>query len=163
MVSAAIATLNLQRDVLAFRCNTGVARLHGSHVRYGLGNGAPDVLAVLSPWGHLVGLEGKLPGRDLDPEQRIWASELQAHGGSFGVFRSVADALAIVAAIRSSLQSGAIAQAPDIALRLSASQSASQEGLRLTTGQPSNAQQWSTSRRGNVKAEAVANPGRQSR
>jgi hypothetical protein len=130
MVSAAIATLNLQRDVLAFRCNTGVARLYGSHVRYGLGNGAPDVLAVLAPWGHLVGLEGKLPGRDLDPEQRIWASELQAHGGSFGVFRSVADALAIVAAIRSSLQSGAIAQAPDIALRLSASQSASQEGLR---------------------------------
>lgn len=134
MVAAVIATLNLQRDVLAFRCNTGVARLHGSHVRYGLGNGAPDVLAVLAPWGHLVGLEGKLPGRDLDPEQRAWAVELQAHGGSFGVFRSVAEALAIVAGIRSSLQSTDGAKSPDIAQRASASQSASHDGQRLCHG-----------------------------
>lgn len=113
MVIAAIEALNALPDVLAFRNNTGQARIHGFRVRFGLGNGSADVIAVLGPWGHFMGLEGKKPGEGADPAQLEWAADLIAAGGTYRVFHTVAEALAVVGEVRKTL----LTSPPDINVR----------------------------------------------
>lgn len=103
MVIAAIEELNRLPDVLAFRNNTGQARIHGFRVRFGLGNGSADVIAVLAPWGHLIGLEGKKPGEGADEAQLEWAQDLIAVGGTYRVFHTIPEALGAVQEIRAVL------------------------------------------------------------
>jgi hypothetical protein len=102
-VSAVIEAVNLVPFALAFRNNTGEARVHGHHVRYGLGTGSPDVVVVLGPWGHFVGLEVKLPGIGPRPSQKAWGCQLAEYGGTYFVVHSVAEALAAVRATAESL------------------------------------------------------------
>lgn len=81
------------------RCNTGKARVRGSHITYGLGNGTPDIIgcALLCiseiDVGVLVGVEIKKPGRDPDPDQVEWRKRHEAAGGIFVLAHSAREAI----------------------------------------------------------------------
>jgi len=103
LTAAIVEALNTLPDVIAFRNNTGVARVHGSHVRYGLGNGSPDVVAVVKPWGHFLGLEVKLPRERAEPHQLRWADRVCHYGASYYLVRSVPEAFDAVGRVRALL------------------------------------------------------------
>jgi hypothetical protein len=92
-----------------FRNNTGTLRdQHGRPVSFGLCKGSADLIGwrtvTISP--EMVGqqvavftsIEVKAASGRLSPEQRQWLDAVQAAGGIGGVARSVADAVAILAA-----------------------------------------------------------------
>lgn len=133
LVVSILEALGLLSDVIAFRNNTGVARVHGSIVRYGLGNGAPDIVCVLRPWGHLLGLEVKLAGQDLDPDQVAWRDRIRQHGASYCLVRSVPEALSAVAGVRALLRAGRYALPSGNALPSSNALSALSIELRACT------------------------------
>jgi hypothetical protein len=92
-----------------FRNNTGTLRdQHGRPVSFGLCKGSADLIGwrtvTITP--EMVGqqvavftsIEVKAASGRLRPEQRQWLDAVQAAGGIGGVARSVADAVAILAA-----------------------------------------------------------------
>jgi hypothetical protein len=95
--------------VRLYRNNTGTLRdQHGRPVSFGLCKGSADLIGwrtvTISP--EMVGqqvavftsIEVKAASGRLRPEQRQWLDAVQAAGGIGGVARSVADAVAILAA-----------------------------------------------------------------
>jgi hypothetical protein len=95
--------------VRLYRNNTGTLRdQHGRPVSFGLCKGSADLIGwrtvTISP--EMVGqqvavftsIEVKAASGRLRPEQRQWLDSVQAAGGIGGVARSVADAVAILAA-----------------------------------------------------------------
>ncbi len=95
LTRAIVDRLNIAPGVVAWRNNTGVARIRGSHVRYGLGVGSADVIACVE--GRFVGIEVKLPkGEGASGDQLAWMGEVRRQGGFACVVRSVEEALAAV-------------------------------------------------------------------
>ncbi len=74
-----------------------------THVVYGLGTGSPDLVAILAPWGHLLGLEVKCPGEYPDPDQRVNHALWRRKGATVYVVRSVEEAVRAVAETRAAL------------------------------------------------------------
>lgn len=70
-------------DVLAWRQNTGGRRSRsGKYVQFSV-PGTPDVLGVVRRGPHLgrfVGIEVKVPGKDLEPDQVAWAEMMRPAG-----------------------------------------------------------------------------------
>jgi hypothetical protein len=92
-----------------FRNNTGTLRdQHGRPVSFGLCKGSADLIGwrTVTVTPEMVGqqvavftsIEVKAASGRLRPEQRQWLDAVQAAGGIGGVARSVADAVAILAA-----------------------------------------------------------------
>jgi hypothetical protein len=92
-----------------FRNNTGTLRdQHGRPVSFGLCKGSADLIGwrTVTVTPEMVGqqvavftsIEVKAASGRLSPEQRQWLDAVQAAGGIGGVARSVADAVAILAA-----------------------------------------------------------------
>lgn len=96
LVSSILARLTLEPGVIAWRNNTGVARVHGSTVRYGLGNGSPDIVVVAGPDGRFVGLEVKVERGVQSVDQQTWEKDVSAVGGGYAVVRSVEEAVLAV-------------------------------------------------------------------
>lgn len=61
-------------------------------LRGGLGTGSPDLLVFLSPWGHAIGLEVKVPGKYATEDQRRCAAMWRTRGVTVMTVRSVEDA-----------------------------------------------------------------------
>jgi len=86
--------LSLLRDhhILAFRNNTGVARIGGRWVRFGV-PGSPDIIGVL-PGGRFLGIEVKTAtGKEAD-HQRDFRERIELSGGVAIVVHSIEEALA---------------------------------------------------------------------
>jgi len=92
-----------------FRNNTGTLRdQHGRPVSFGLAKGSADLIGwtMRTVTQEMVGqqvavftsIEVKTATGRVKPEQQQWLDAVQAAGGIGGVARSVADALAILAA-----------------------------------------------------------------
>ena len=95
--------------VRLYRNNTGTLRdQHGRPVSFGLCKGSADLIGwrTVTVTPEMVGqqvavftsIEVKAASGRLRPEQRQWLDAVQAAGGIGGVARSVADAVAILAA-----------------------------------------------------------------
>lgn len=85
------------------RCNTGLAvplaeLKRGSErpVRYGLGNGTPDLVGCLVPSGRVFCIEVKAEKGRVSPDQIAWAEACRARGGFVAVCRSVDEAMEAV-------------------------------------------------------------------
>lgn len=77
------------------------------HVRFGLGDGAADLVGLVRaysrefrdeygrlPVGRFFALEIKVPGKEMEPHQEAWAESVRALGGYVGCAHSVEEALA---------------------------------------------------------------------
>lgn len=95
LVRAIREAMALERDVLLFRNNSGVAQsdYKGKHsfVRYGLAPGMPDLVGMLRG-GRWFCLEVKTPNGGVRPEQKVMMLEIRAMGGFAAVVRSVEQA-----------------------------------------------------------------------
>lgn len=100
LVYSILDALAKEPGVVAWRNNTGQARIHGSHVRYGLGNGSADIIAIVGPRGRFLALECKLEKEKQRQAQIEWQLEVEFMGGKYVVVRSVAEARAAVKAAR---------------------------------------------------------------
>ncbi len=67
-----------------------------SHARGGLGPGSPDEVVIIFPWGHCLGIEVKMPGEVMRPNQEECARKWRDRGATVEVAYSVEGALAIV-------------------------------------------------------------------
>lgn len=81
--------LNVSRRCRLVRNNTGVDVEKG--VRYGLGNGGPDLVGML-PGGLAFGIEVKTPSGHIDKDQIAWWKAAYGWGFRGGVARSLAGA-----------------------------------------------------------------------
>lgn len=68
---------------------------HDKRVRYGLGEGSPDLIGVLRN-GRVFCLEVKKPGGRMSPQQVAWWRFAQQWGVQGGVATSVPEALALL-------------------------------------------------------------------
>lgn len=100
LVRGILGALALETGVIAWRNNTGVARIHGSTVRYGLGVGSPDIICCVGPHGRLVGLEAKVGRGKQRPDQKIWQGAVEEHGGYYDVVTTILEAVGAVRASR---------------------------------------------------------------
>ena len=92
--AACLAALRLQYPpprAWWYRNNTGVARIRGSHVRYGLGNGSPDIVGCVD--GIFCGVEVKKPKRWQDTDQVGWQTQHELAGGVYVLAHSAQEAL----------------------------------------------------------------------
>ena len=83
---------------ILWRNNSGGVR--GTSIRYGLCPGSADRVGMLVPSGRFLGLEIKMPGKDLDPDQVRWRGVVERAGGMFVVAHSVEEALSALRAAR---------------------------------------------------------------
>jgi hypothetical protein len=100
LVRGLLGALAMEPGVIAWRNNSGVARVHGSTVRYGLGVGSPDIICCVAPYGRLVGLEAKAGRGKQEPEQKIWQAAIEEHGGYYDVVRTILEGVGAVRAAR---------------------------------------------------------------
>lgn len=81
----------------AWRNNTGVTRVGKRFIRFGLGVGSADVIAVVR--GRFVGIEVKMPHatkRPHEAQQETWRSQVTSAGGYCAVVRSVDEAVVAI-------------------------------------------------------------------
>ncbi len=97
LVSSIMQALSLEPGVIAFRNNSGAVRRHGGILRYGLGVGGADIIAIVR--GTFVALECKTGSQQSD-EQRIWQRKVEGAGAVYAIVRDVMAALAIVRTAR---------------------------------------------------------------
>lgn len=93
LVSAVLRALSLEPGITAWRNNVGEARVHGAHVRYGLGVGSADIIGLLWGSGRFFALECKTERGKLRVEQILWGRRVQEFGGHYAVVRSVEEAV----------------------------------------------------------------------
>lgn len=95
-IRVALATCG---GVLVWRNEVGKARRlsDGQIIPMGLGVGSADLIAIVAPYGRLLGVEVKRPkvGR-VSPEQQRWMKVVRTYGGVAGVATTVEEALALV-------------------------------------------------------------------
>jgi hypothetical protein len=85
--------------VLVWRNEVGNGRRlsDGQIIPFGLGLGSADLIAVVAPYGRLLGVEVKRPGVGrVSDEQKRWLKVVRSYGGVTGVATSVEEALALV-------------------------------------------------------------------
>lgn len=75
---------------MVHRNNTGFDA--DAKVRYGLGRGGPDLVAIAR--GRFLGLEVKAPGGRLSDDQKLWHAAARRHGALIAVVQTVDEAVA---------------------------------------------------------------------
>lgn len=81
-----------QAGVMCWPHPSGTFVIPGTRKRIVVGRkGQADLLAVLPPSGHLVGIEIKTGSGRQTKEQRDWQAALQAVGGTYLVVRHISD------------------------------------------------------------------------
>lgn len=96
LLTQVLRALAVEPGLVVWRNNTGQARVHGSHVRYGLGNGSADIVGVLKPWGRFIALECKTDKGKASLDQFTWRNRVEEHGGVYGLVRSVEEARDVI-------------------------------------------------------------------
>lgn len=87
-------------EIVLWRNNCGVAEMRGHTVRFGVGSpGGSDLIGVYR--GRAVFVEIKTATGRQSPEQKLFQQLVERHGGIYVVLRSVDDARAWLAALRS--------------------------------------------------------------
>lgn len=92
--------------VRAARNNVGtLTDLRGIPVTYGLGNGSPDVVGIMTfgralPIAIAFGVEVKKPGKKAEPHQRAWHAVAKRRGMYVGVATSEEEAVTFVRSLR---------------------------------------------------------------
>jgi len=89
--SAILEALAWVPNVVAWRNNAGARK--GGRLRYGLANGAADIIAIVGPAGRFLAIEVKGPKGRLSTQQEEWGSIVEMHGGVYVVAKSVADVM----------------------------------------------------------------------
>lgn len=83
--------------VMVMRNNVGLVKKGPHWIRYGLGNGSADLIAVVAPWGRFLGIEVKrTKGSKVREDQERWLAVIRRYGGVTGIAKSVEDALRLV-------------------------------------------------------------------
>jgi hypothetical protein len=103
-------------EIVLFRNNCGVLTdKHGRYVRYGVGSpGGSDLVGIFA--GRFIALEIKTATGKESDEQRRFGALVESKGGSYAVLRSVEDARAWVARLRTT-EKDAARQYQDIEVR----------------------------------------------
>lgn len=91
----------LMRSIRLAVCATGRATLwrlnsgfdQDKKVRYGLGDGAADLIGFVHKNGRFFALEVKTPTGRAQKNQKLWAEHVNKNGGFARIVRSVDDAL----------------------------------------------------------------------
>lgn len=96
------ASLGCDPDLLVLRNAVGQDSI--THVVYGLGTGSADLIVILRPWGHVLGLEIKVPGKKMRENQRATADVWRDVGATVCEVTSVEAALAVVERTREYLR-----------------------------------------------------------
>jgi hypothetical protein len=87
-------------EILLYRNNCGYADLRGHKVRFGVGSpGGSDLVGVYR--GRAVFVEVKTPVGRQSPEQKLFQQCVERHGGIYVILRSVDEARAWLAQLRS--------------------------------------------------------------
>ncbi len=88
---------------IVVRCNVGLAvpynqacRGEMQPIRYGLGNGTPDLVGVLLGSGRCFCLEVKTDTGRVSPDQHAWHAVMKRRGAFVAVVRSPEEAIAAV-------------------------------------------------------------------
>lgn len=83
--------------VHVMRNNVGAIRKGRRFIRYGLGVGSADVVAIVAPTGRWLCIETKRPKNSKETEaQTRWLEMVRRYGAIAGVCRSPEEALALV-------------------------------------------------------------------
>lgn len=92
--------LGREPDLVLWRNNCGSAERRGHHIRFGVGGpGGADLIGIFR--GRFVAAEIKSARGRQSEDQRRFQSLVQSKGGVYAVLRSVDDALAWLAELRS--------------------------------------------------------------
>jgi hypothetical protein len=94
LTTAVLNALQQMPGVVAWRCNSGTAKVRGGWMHLAP-NGTADVIGFASPGGRFFGIELKVQGgrHPHTKEQQDWGAKVQKHGGIYILARSVAEAL----------------------------------------------------------------------
>ncbi len=93
--------LGREPDLLLWPNEGGIAKYGGSWVKYGLIDGATDLIGI-GPHGQFVGWEIKTGGARLEPAQRRFRDLVLARGGAHAVIHSVEEAWSELHRLRAS-------------------------------------------------------------
>ncbi len=99
-IQRAILDALLVAGAFAFRVQAGKVKVRGGYMTL-CPPGTPDILVVVPPNGHLLGLECKAITGELRESQIAWSAKARARGVTVETVRSVDEALT---AYRSALE-----------------------------------------------------------
>lgn len=83
------------QKLLHWRQNSGYAFVAKRMIKLGQA-GLPDIIVVLPPNGHVIGLEVKAKYGKMRPAQEEFEQKMKAAGGIYRVVRSLEDAKAVI-------------------------------------------------------------------
>lgn len=97
VLARTIEMLQKYGGVHVMRNNVGLYKKGRHWIRYGLGNGSSDVVAIVAPYGRWLCVETKRgKGGKLEPEQERWLSWMRTYGAVTGVITNPSDVIALV-------------------------------------------------------------------
>jgi hypothetical protein len=83
--------------VHVMRNTVGFVKKGQRGIKYGLGVGSSDVVAIVAPFGRWLCIETKRgKGGVVEPEQEAWLAKMKTYGAVVGVCRSPEEALVLV-------------------------------------------------------------------
>ena len=94
-----LEALGGREDVRLFRNNGGVARRRLANgelsrpIKFGLAPGSSDLIGLVRPWGVLLSVEVKVPGKTSNKKQLAWAELVRRFGGIHFVAHSAEEAV----------------------------------------------------------------------
>lgn len=91
-IQRAILDALLAAGAFAFRAQAGKVKVRGGYMNL-CPPGTPDILVVVPPRGHLLGLECKTLTGELRESQIVWATKARARGVTVETVRNVDEAL----------------------------------------------------------------------
>lgn len=87
-----------ETGLLHWRQNSGVVFAGGRMIRLGE-EGLPDIICIVPPRGHILGLEVKSSKGSLRPAQKLFMAKLRETGGTYTVVRTLQGAMEAVAKV----------------------------------------------------------------
>lgn len=101
VVARSLAYLEAQPDVYAMRNNVGAIKKGARYIKYGLGKGSADYVAIVAPHGRWLCLEFKRgDGGEQSEEQIAWIAKMRACGAVAGFCSSVEQVEALLSEAR---------------------------------------------------------------
>ncbi len=96
VIQKAILKWLTETNILHWRQNSGTVFAGGRVIRLGE-EGLPDIVCVIPPNGHFLGLEVKSAKGKIRPAQAEFADRIRSIGGSYVVVRTLEQAMRAVA------------------------------------------------------------------